>query len=225
MSMICKLLGISPAQIGAVRATPSLASSLVMATLADHTSYMARFDAALQRVPPEHRAEFEARMAELGARSRAAIEAGPLGKQIAEARERIAALGPIEKAISLEKSWHMLHYLFTRHVGPASAPGDLLLTGEELGDDVGYGPPRLHGPAATRDFSQFLQAQDVARLQARVNYGEMSRLGVYAMPGGQGSEAEFESDLRNEVGWAFPLLRDYVRGMSDKGYGLLIWLS
>ena len=61
MSMICRLLGLTPAQIGMLRATPSLASSLVMATLADRTSYMARFDAALQRVPPEHRAEFDAR--------------------------------------------------------------------------------------------------------------------------------------------------------------------
>ena len=91
MSMICRLLGLTPAQIGMLRATPSLASSLVMATLADRTSYMARFDAALQRVPPEHRAEFEARRAELEAQSKAAIEAGPLGKGIAEARQRIAA--------------------------------------------------------------------------------------------------------------------------------------
>jgi Domain of unknown function (DUF1877) len=119
----------------------------------------------------------------------------------------------------------MLHYLFTGHVGTSSAPGDLLLTGEDLGDDVGYGPARLHGPTETRDFSRFLEMQDLARLQARVNLREMDRQGVYAMPFGSGSDAENESELRNEVGRYFPLLRDYVRKMSEKGNGLLAWVS
>jgi hypothetical protein len=219
MSMICSLLGISPTQIGAVRAAPSLASDL--ATTAEDSQQRAELDAIMQRMSPDRRQKFEGDQAALEARP----EVREMRARIGAARGRAAALGPIENAISLEKSWHMLHYVFTGHLGPVRAPGDLLLTGEDLGDDVGYGPPRLHGPAATRDFSQFLEAQDVARLQARVNYREMSRVGVYAMPGGQGSEAQFESDLRNEVAWAFPLLRDYVRNMSDKGYGLLIWVS
>jgi Domain of unknown function (DUF1877) len=219
MSIICSVLGISPAQISAVRATPPLASDL--ARTAEDIQQRAELDQIVQRMSPEQRQKFK--------RDQAAIDAKPRAREIrtrvAAARARAAALGPVEEAISLEKSWHMLHYLFTGHIGPASAPGDLLLTGEELGEDVGYGPPRLHGPAAARNFSQFLEAQDLTRLQARVDYREMSRLGVYAMPGGQGSEVQFESDLRNEVGWAFPLLRGYVGTISHKGYGLLIWLS
>ena len=65
----------------------------------------------------------------------------------------------------------------------------------------------------------------MARRQARVSYQEMSRLGVYAMPTGPASEAEFEADLRAVVGSSFPRLRDYVRRMADKGNGLLVWLS
>ena len=225
MGMICRVLGLTPAQIDALRATPSLASTLVMATLGDHASYMARFDAALQRVPPEHRAEFEARMAELEAKSKAAIEAGPLGKQIAEARERIAALGAVEQALDLEKSWHILHYAYAGRMDLTGTPADLLLTGEELGEDLGYGPARLHRPAATRDFSQFLEAQDVARLQARVDLKAMDALGVYGVPAGPGSTAEYENELREVVAYYFARLRDYVRGMADKGNGLLIWLS
>jgi hypothetical protein len=211
--MICWVRGLSPAQIGALRATPALAGDLVMVTL--NEGFALRFAEALKRMPEDQRRQFEA--ATRSARSAPGVR---------EAGERLEALRPFEEPLSLEKSWHMLHYLFTGHAwDPASAPGDLLATGEELGEDVGYGPPRLHGPAATRDFSQFLETQDLARLQARVNIVEMRRLGVYAIPGGRGSDAEFEGQLRNEVGHFFPRLRDYVRGMSYKGNGLLTWLS
>jgi Domain of unknown function (DUF1877) len=225
MGIVCRVLGVTPAQIGALRATPSLASGLVIAALGDHASYMARFDGALQRVPPEHRAEFEARRAELEAQSRAAIEASPLAKQIAEARERIAVLGSIEQALDLEKSWHILHYSYTGSMHPTGTPGDLLMTGEELGEDVGYGPPRLHGPAATRNFSRFLEAQDLKRLQARVDLKKMDATGVYGVPMGPGSPAEYEKELREVVGYYFGRLRAYVRGMADKGNGLLTWMS
>jgi len=202
-----------------MRATPSLASDL--ATTAQDSQQRTELDQIVQRMSLEQRQKFE--------KAQETMEARPNVREtrvrIAAARARAAVLGAVEGAISLEKSWHMLHYLFTGHIGPANAPGDLLLTGEELGEDVGYGPPRLHGPAATNAFSQFLRTQDLARLQQRVNYREMVRLGVYAMPGGDGSEVQFESDLRDEVGWAFPLLRGYVGTMSDKGYGLLMWQS
>jgi hypothetical protein len=218
MSMICWILGITRAQIGALRATPALASDLAVAQANEPAS---RFDRALSAMPPEQRKQLEERLAALAAdpamkESRAAIE---------NARGRTAAIGPLEQALCLEKSWHMLHYLLTGHVGPADAPGDLLLTGEDIGEDLGYGPPRLHGPEPTRAFSEFLQAQDLARLQARVNVEAMTGGGIYAMPFGRGSTDQFERELREEVGTFFPLLRDYVRTMSVKANGLLIWLS
>jgi hypothetical protein len=89
--------------------------------------------------------------------------------------------------------------------------------------DAGYGPARLHGPAETEALSRFLDAQDLARLQARVDY-EMSRLGVYAMPLVPDPVALYEDELRNEVAFYFPLLRDYACTMSEKGNGLLTWV-
>ena len=193
MSMICWVMGITPVQSGALRAMPSLAGKLAMSAQDDQRK--ARFDEAIQRMSPEQRKQFEA--------TRAIKEAQ---ERIAEARERVAELGPFEHALSLEKSWHILHYLFTGHLGPSSAPGDLLLTGEDLGEDVGYGPARLHGQTETRDFSHFLDMQDLARLQARVDFRQMSRIGVYSMPRGPGSDAQYESELRNEVGLIFRFL-------------------
>ena len=211
--MICWILGITEAQTSALRAAPPLASDLALVSHVD--GRLARFDEALKRMSPEQRSQFEA----------ATKPIGDAAQRVAEARQRLAALARFEQALSIEKSWHILHYLFTGHVGPANAPGDLLLTGEDLGADLGYGPPRLHGPTATRDFSRFLDTLDLARLQARVNLRTMTDIGIYSTPMGRGSEAERERELRNEVGMYFPRLRDYVRKMSEKGNGLLIWIA
>jgi hypothetical protein len=181
----------------------------------------ARLDEAMMRMPPERRTASEAQ--------RGAFEATPGAREaqawLGEARARLARIGPFEQALNLEKSWHILHYLVTGHTDDSSAPGDALLTGESLGEDAGYGPARLHDEIKTREFGQFLETLDLAELQARVNLREMRRLGVYSMPLGPGSDAEYEKDLRAEVGHYFPLLRDYVARMSEKQGGLLIWVS
>jgi Domain of unknown function (DUF1877) len=145
--------------------------------------------------------------------------------RISEAQARLASIGPFEQALSLEKSWHILHYLFTGHIDASNAPGDALLTGEDLGEDVGYGPARLHDETKTREFGHFLATLDLAQLQARVNFQKMARLGVYSMPMGPRSDAQYESELRAEVAHHFPLLRGYVTDMSARKYGLLIWVS
>jgi hypothetical protein len=212
MSMICRVLALTPAQMDVLRATPSLVTNVAL--VAHNEQHKARLDELMERMSPEQRKRLET--------NRNAFESNPV---IAEARERIAPHGPFEPALSLEKSWHMLHYLLTGHLGTLSAPGDLLLTGEEVGDDLGYGPARLHGPVETRNLSRFLETQDLAGLQARVNLREMDQLGVYAMPFGSGSDAEHENELRNEIGFYFPRLRDYVRKASDKGNALLVWVS
>jgi hypothetical protein len=195
----------------------------------------------------EQRAQLEA--------SQAPFAASPAAKEaearIADARAALGALGPIEKALSLEKSWHMLHYLFTGHVGtwrpgellPSGtipgedaaygpdrlydeehAPGDLLLSGQVLGEDVGYGPARLHDEAKTLEFSRFLEAQDLARLRARTDFDAMNRAGVLYGAREPGDEA-LHKMLHEEIAIYFQLLRDYVRAMADKGNGLLVWIS
>lgn len=220
MSMICRLLGLSSPQMNALRGEPSLASDLARA--AQDQRMKSRFAEAIGRMPPEKREAAQAQY-------RAMIERMPGAKEAetrnARARARFEQFGALEEALSLEKSWHMLHYLFTGHVDPAKAPGDALLTGEELGDDAGYGPARLHDAKETLDFALFLNTVDLARLQERVNYREMSRMGVYAMPMGRSSDAEFEAELRAEVASYFPRLRDYVAKMAGKQNGLLIWVS
>jgi Domain of unknown function (DUF1877) len=219
MSMIGYVLGLTPAQIGAMRAKPSLVNKVTR--VVQETLHQAHLASMLGSMSPEQRQQYETAMAPL--QTSPLMEEARASNQ--EARKQTMAIGPFERALSLEKSWHILHYLFTGHSGVASAPGDYLLTGESLGEDVGYGPARLHEPAAARAFSAFLQALDEVRLHSRINLAEMDRLHVYGTPRVAGAIADPETGLREEIGFYFPRLRDYVGAMSSKGSGLLIWLS
>jgi hypothetical protein len=218
MSMTCSVLGVTSAQIHALRAKPALVSKLALVARID--LLRAHLDDLTQRMTPEQRAQFEASQAQFAA-SPGAKEAEA---SVADARAALAPLRPIEKALSLEKSWHMLHYLFTGHAGTGHAPGDLLLSGEELGEDAGYGPARLHDEVKTSEFSRFLEGQDLARLRARTDFDAMHRAGVLYGTGEPGDEA-LHKMLHEEIAIYFQLLRDYVRAMAVKGNGLLVWIS
>jgi hypothetical protein len=155
--------------------------------------------------PAEQRAELEARQARFGQ--------SPAGRQAtarqAEAHLAIGPLGALESALSLEKSWRLLHFVLGGDLGATGSLGDVLLSGEGVGHG---GSTRLHGEAQTRELSRFLAAQDVERL-----------LRAHDMPQWQGSDDE--NDLREEVRSHFPRLRDYVRAMADKGNGLVVLMG
>jgi hypothetical protein len=174
MSMLCWVLGLSPAQVKALRATPSLATKVTMA---------------------------------------------------AEGDGDLSELGPLQDVLELEKSWHILHYLFTGSLDDTRSPGGALLSGEEVGEDVGYGPARLLGGKQTAEFARFLATLDLASLQARAKVKEMASVGVYSMPSGPDSDDSYDSEFREEVAFYFPRLRDYVIQIAQRQGGLLIWLG
>jgi hypothetical protein len=212
MSIICFVMGISAAQIVGLRQAPSLATDLAKFSQTDF--YAAQRAEEIQRMTPEQRKQFE----DTYSTEEAARRAAP-------ARKRLAVLAPFEQAICLENSWHVLHYLFTGHIVPADSPGDLLMTGEDLGEDVGYGPARLHDEVATKEFGRFIGTQDVPRLQSRVDLKAMADLGVYGTPFGPDLDPRYETALRTNAEFYFLRLRDYVSAMVNKGNGLLVWLS
>ena len=75
--------------------------------------------------------------------------------------------GTEESGLSLEKSWHVLHYLLTGKPEEAPPPlGNAILGGREIGPDLGYGPARFLTPEEVREVSLALSritAQDLAR--------------------------------------------------------------
>jgi len=200
--MICSVLGLTPAQINALRAAPSLVNHLGL-VVHDHR-WKALLNDVLEHAPADRRGELEERQARFE-QSAAGREAA--GRE-AEAHSAITRLGTLESALSLVTSWRLLHFVSAGDVSDAGSLADLLLRGECVG---GGGSARLHGEAQTGELSRFLDAQGVEWL-----------LCANDMP-----ECEFSGDkeLREEVDHHFPQLRDYVRAMADKGNGLVVLMS
>jgi len=146
-----------------------------------------------------------------------------LERQIQQANDPGAAARDADPArvLDLHKSWHVLHYLFTGEADGGTPPADALLGGRELGPDMGYGPPRLHEPAATAAFARFLAPLTVAELQRRIDIGRMSAAGVYCCDG----EDDSAEDLEGDVAHYFPLLQNFVAEAARNSNGLLMWLS
>ncbi|MEV4481497.1 YfbM family protein [Micromonospora coxensis] len=85
-----------------------------------------------------------------------------------------------EPELDLDKSWHGIHYLLTGtdwQIGEGA--GAAILGGVEVGQDGGYGPPRLLDPDTVRAVATALDALDVEVLRARYDPDAMTAAEIY----------------------------------------------
>jgi len=224
MSMMGYVLRLPPNAITKLRADTTLTQGVTSAAVQEASDR--QYADAIAQMTPDQRDRAGTRRAKMTEeRSKFLLGHPELSRQIAadkDARDRaLRTLGALPRVLELQKSWHVLHYLFTGHGYAAETPSDALLSGEPIGDDVGYGPARLQTPALTREFNEFLTKQELEALISRLNFPEMTRLGIYPVFG-----ADETSDAwQEEVRYYFPLLRDYVHQTRVEDDGLLIWLS
>jgi hypothetical protein len=119
-------------------------------------------------------------------------------------------------ALDLDKSWHLLHYLFTGSAWDGPLPAATLLSGgREVGEDLGYGPARVLTPKETKEFAQYLGMQSETQLAKKINMPAMQRLDIYAA----------DQDSADDLNHYFPQLKSYVSDAASKGQGLVIWMS
>nr|WP_156312975.1 YfbM family protein [Micromonospora sp. HK10] len=82
--------------------------------------------------------------------------------------------------LDLGKSWHGIHYLLTGttwQVGEGA--GAAILGGVEIGEDGGYGRPRLLDPDGVRAVATGLDTLDMATLRARCDPDAMTAAEIY----------------------------------------------
>ena len=122
---------------------------------------------------------------------------------------------PGEESLSLEKSWHTLHYLLTGKPEGAPPPlGDAILGGTEIGEDVGYGPVRFLTPKQVRDVADALSKVTLDDLADRFDVDLMSAANIYACKG-----EELES-----INFYFSNLMHYYVAASARGNAMLLYL-
>lgn len=73
--------------------------------------------------------------------------------------ERKLSAGP-KGFIDLDKSWHLIHFALSGSAWGAELPAGFLMSGEEIGEDLGYGPPRILMPEQVAEVAAFLDGVD-----------------------------------------------------------------
>jgi hypothetical protein len=120
-------------------------------------------------------------------------------------------------AVSLEKSWHGLHFLLTGEAWRAEGPLAFLVTGgEEVGDDE-ESPLRWFTPEETVEIDEALSRVSDNKLWSRFDPEAMSDQDIYP-----GIWDEDEADLREEYLDYFRALKSVVAEAVDQSQGLLI---
>jgi hypothetical protein len=221
MSMNCYALRLSQFEVASVKRNPASASRLTMAATLGGIIPRAGRPANT----PNLLLNLEL-LREGGGNGRLAspLLRRELARQIEQANAAAATAREVDptRLLDLHKSWHVLHYLFTGELDAGRPPADALLGGRELGDDMGYGPPRLHDAASTAAFSAFLEPLTANELKGRIDLARMRRLGVYCCE--DADEGSLE-ELNDDVEHYFPQLRSFVAQAAEAGGGMLVWLS
>ena len=94
------------------------------------------------------------------------------------AEKRKAEVGDSE--VDLDKAWHGIHYLLTGSLESNSTlASKVIMGGENLGPDRGYGPAQLLNPAEVKAIAHLLEETTVDMLRKRFKPIEMTQAGVY----------------------------------------------
>jgi len=220
MSMMGYLAALTSDQIAVFRERPPLASTFAQTTTDD--LLQARLRASLARIPPEQRQQYAEARRELMAKMAEDPANAARTARLNALRPQVADAGPYRPVLELKQSWKLLNFLITGHDDGAPAPGDALVSGTPLGDDLGYGPPMLDDPAKARAFRDFLGPITPERLAARIDFDRIARLRIYPVYTPL-DDANAEA-WRKELPQTYARLKSYVAEAVDRGDGILVWL-
>ncbi|MEU8819592.1 YfbM family protein [Actinoplanes sp. NPDC048796] len=121
--------------------------------------------------------------------------------------------------IDLDKSWHALHFLLTGTTWDITeGAGSALLGGTVVGDDNGYGPPRLLRPAEVRAVADALTPITPDILRARWNPKALSEAEIYP-------DAWDPTDFGHYLEPNFTTLRDFYRAAAAENQAVLIAIT
>lgn len=122
----------------------------------------------------------------------------------------------------IDKSWHCIHFMLAGSTDVSAEPLSwAILGGEEIGDDVGYGPARILEPQQVQSIAAALSKIDEATFKAKFNPKAMQAANVYLseMCVRDGEEA-FEYLLEN-----YRILLAFYQSAAARGDGAILWLS
>ena len=123
--------------------------------------------------------------------------------------------------LEIDKAWHGIHFLLTGTAWESSLPlGFIVAGGDEVGDDLGYGPARALRSEDVLKIGTALEPLTTEELRRRFDADRMTELEIYPFGWSQDPDGELEYLLE-----FYTELRAFVRRTAERRHGLLVYLS
>lgn len=199
MSMICKYRTLTADEARRARSDEDYLMSLTAPEIDAVSMEMAR--KALARMPA-------------GIRTLLSLSGARMPKLAGEPVE--SGGGPV---LDIHKSWHGLHWLLCQQ--PWDGPEPLkhaVLGGQEIGEDMGYGPARLVDAATVRGVADALGNISHDMLEQRYNPKAMAAAQIYSFD-------PADTDWRDDFLDAFDRVKQLFTDAAGRGHSVLIWLT
>jgi hypothetical protein len=128
-----------------------------------------------------------------------------------------------EKAnhLDIDKSWHAIHYMLNGDAWEGEEPFFLVvLGGEEIGEDVGYGPARYLKPDQVKAVASALSSLDLQDFSHRFDPSAMDAAEIYPQSWGEGGSEEREYLLDY-----FKQLSSFYQSAAQRNDAVLLYLN
>lgn len=80
----------------------------------------------------------------------------------------------------IDKAWHGIHYILTDSSWEGEKPQSLvILGGDDIGDDLGYGPGKLIMPDEVIEVSKYLNSIDLITFRRKFNPDSFEKAEIY----------------------------------------------
>lgn len=130
-----------------------------------------------------------------------------------------APLEGVGQHLALHKDWNLLHFALTGASGEAPGPaGDVILGGDEVGEDLGYGPARVLMPEKVATVAAFLGELGPAGIMKRFDPRRVPE-DVY------GADFARERATRESLRVRAEGVCRFYREAAEQGQAVLLWLD
>lgn len=122
--------------------------------------------------------------------------------------------------VDVDKAWHGIHYLLTGRADVGAEPLSwAVMGGEEIGEEIGYGPARFLEPELVRSIAAWLPDDSV--FKSRFDPQAMERARIYP-------EVIWVRDDMDALDYLVENYRELVafyKSAAERGDGAILWLS
>ena len=126
-----------------------------------------------------------------------------------------------ERHLDIDKSWHAIHYVLNGSTWDGEGPlAFAVLGGEEIGEDVGYGPARYLDPDRVKTISAALSFVGPLEFNTKFNPSAWDAAEIY--PHGW---SDTGPEALEYVAHYYSLLSSFYRAAAERGDAVLAYLN